>query len=129
MSHMILGHTTPMPRMIGLLGKYGFNVPKASFHGSAAYGSAHSRGEVRATWHGATEQGVAAHEPDVRAALGRVSVLHDTEPQTLVERNVARRTRLEDDRCVALACPLESELRTSRKIPPAPIHSWQARSG
>lgn len=36
LSHMILGHTTPMPRMIGLLGKYGFNVPKASLRGSAA---------------------------------------------------------------------------------------------
>ena len=39
---------------------------------------------------------LAAHEPDVRAALGRVHVLDDLESEALVERNVARRARLED---------------------------------
>ena len=42
MSHMLLGHTTPMLRMMGLLAKYRFNVPKASRIGSVEYGSAHS---------------------------------------------------------------------------------------
>jgi uncharacterized protein (TIGR03083 family) len=55
MSHMVLGHSTPMFRMIGMLGKYGFNVPKASRHGSVEWGSAHSPDEIRAAWHGVVD--------------------------------------------------------------------------
>jgi uncharacterized protein (TIGR03083 family) len=50
-SHMVLGHSTPMRSMIVLLAKSGFNVPKASRHGSVQYGSAHSPSEIRAAWH------------------------------------------------------------------------------
>lgn len=88
MSHMIVGHTTPMPRMIALIGRYGFNVPKASLHGSAAYGSAHSPDEIRAAWHGVVDghtcRGIAKrvsatesfadhliHQQDIRRPLGR----------------------------------------------------------
>jgi uncharacterized protein (TIGR03083 family) len=55
MSHMVLGHSTPMVKMVGLLGKYGFNVPKASRNGSVEYGSAHSPEEIRAAWHGVVD--------------------------------------------------------------------------
>jgi uncharacterized protein (TIGR03083 family) len=94
MSHLILGHTTPMPRMIGLLGRYGFNVPKASLHGSAAYGSAHSPDEIRAAWHGVvdgrTMRGIAKtiskregfvdhliHQQDIRRPLRRPRTISD----------------------------------------------------
>lgn len=88
MSHMVVGHTTPMLRMIGLLGKYRFNVPKASRHGSVEYGSAHSPDEIRAAWHlvvdGHVMNGIAKtiskkegfvdhliHHQDIRRPLGR----------------------------------------------------------
>lgn len=87
-SHMVLGHTTPMPRMLGMVGRYGFNVPKASLKGSAAYGSAHSADQIRAAWHGVVEgrtaKGIAKvvskpegfvdhliHHQDIRRPLGR----------------------------------------------------------
>ncbi|MGA3353851.1 MAG: maleylpyruvate isomerase N-terminal domain-containing protein [Acidimicrobiales bacterium] len=41
-SHIVLGYTTPILSMIGMLAKYGFNVPKGSTHGSVAYVSAHT---------------------------------------------------------------------------------------
>ncbi len=88
MSHMVLGHTTPMPRMIALLAKHGFNVPKASRQLSVEYGSAHSPDEIRATWHGVVDGQVAKgitrmipkkegfvdhliHHQDIRRPLGR----------------------------------------------------------
>jgi hypothetical protein len=45
---------------------------------------------------GSRQLRVAAHEPDVRAALGRVRLLDDLESEALVEGNVARRARLEN---------------------------------
>jgi uncharacterized protein (TIGR03083 family) len=51
MAHMLLGHTTPMVRMVGLLAKDAFNVPKASRKGSVQYGSAHTPAQIRAGWH------------------------------------------------------------------------------
>lgn len=88
MSHMVLGHTTPMLRMIGLLAKYRFNVPKASRNGSVEYGSAHSPEEIRAAWHGVVDghvmKGISKtiskkegfvdhmiHHQDIRRPLGR----------------------------------------------------------
>ncbi len=88
MSHMLLGHTTPMLRMMGLLAKYRFNVPKASRIGSVEYGSAHSPDEIRAAWHGVVDghvmNGIAKtiskkegfvdhtiHHQDIRRPLGR----------------------------------------------------------
>ena len=49
-SHMTLGYTTPMFSMIGMLAKYGFNVPKGSAKGSVAYGSAHTPAEILAVF-------------------------------------------------------------------------------
>jgi uncharacterized protein (TIGR03083 family) len=54
-SHMVVGHTTPMPSMIVLLAKHGFNVPKASRQGSVQFGSAHSPDEIRAAWRGVVD--------------------------------------------------------------------------
>ena len=50
-SHLVLGHVTPMPKMVGLIAKSGFNVPRASRQGSARYGSAHTPTELRDEWH------------------------------------------------------------------------------
>lgn len=55
MSHMLLGHMTPMPSMVALLARDGFNVPKASRKGSVQYGSAHSPAQIRAGWHGVVD--------------------------------------------------------------------------
>jgi len=50
MSHIVLGYTTPMLSMIAMLAKHGFNVPKGSAKGSAAYGSAHTPAEILAAF-------------------------------------------------------------------------------
>jgi uncharacterized protein (TIGR03083 family) len=50
-SHMVLGHVTPMPTMVALVARSGFNVPRASRRGSARYGSTHSAAELREKWH------------------------------------------------------------------------------
>lgn len=50
-SHLVLGHVTPMPKMVGLIARSGFNVPQASRKGSARYGSAHTPTELRDEWH------------------------------------------------------------------------------
>lgn len=49
-SHMVLGHVTPMPTMVALIARYGFSVPRASRLGSARYGSTHTATELRAAW-------------------------------------------------------------------------------
>jgi len=49
-SHMTLGYTTPVLSMIGMMAKYGFNVPRASAKGSAAYGSAHTPAQIMAVF-------------------------------------------------------------------------------
>jgi uncharacterized protein (TIGR03083 family) len=49
-SHMLLGHTTPMPTMVALIARSGFDVPRASRLGSARYGSTHSAAELRDEW-------------------------------------------------------------------------------
>jgi uncharacterized protein (TIGR03083 family) len=45
-SHMCVGYTTPMPAMFVKIARRGFNVPKASFEESIAFGSAHSPAEI-----------------------------------------------------------------------------------
>lgn len=57
-SHMIVGHTTPMLQMMRLLARYGFNVPKGSLRGSIVYGSAHSPDQLRAAWHEVADEHV-----------------------------------------------------------------------
>lgn len=87
-SHMILGHSTPMPKMLGMVARSGFDVPKASLRGSVAYGSEHSAEEIRKAWRGVvsgrTTKGIAKvisdkegfvdhliHQQDVRRPLAR----------------------------------------------------------
>jgi uncharacterized protein (TIGR03083 family) len=87
-AHMVLGHTTPMRSMVGLIARSGFNVPKASLKGSVDHGSSHSPAEIRAAWHGVvdgrTRNGIARtismkegfvdhliHHQDIRRPLGR----------------------------------------------------------
>lgn len=94
MSHMVLGHTTPMMRMMRLLAKYRFNVPKASLQGSVEYGSAHSPEEIRAAWRGVANghvmKGISKaiskkegfvdhmiHHQDIRRPLGRPRTIAD----------------------------------------------------
>jgi uncharacterized protein (TIGR03083 family) len=50
-SHMVLGHITPMPTMVGLIARSGFNIPRASRLGSVRYGSTHTASELRDEWH------------------------------------------------------------------------------
>ncbi|HXQ19679.1 MAG TPA: maleylpyruvate isomerase family mycothiol-dependent enzyme [Acidimicrobiales bacterium] len=45
-SHLCVGYTTPMPIMVGKLARRRFNVPKASFEESIAFGSTHSPSEI-----------------------------------------------------------------------------------
>ena len=50
-SHMILGHTTPMPKMLGIVGiKFRGNVPRASYEMSRRYGSEHTPREITDAW-------------------------------------------------------------------------------
>jgi uncharacterized protein (TIGR03083 family) len=49
-SHMVLGYTTPMLSMLGMMAKYGFNVPRGSAAESAAYGSAHTAPQILAVF-------------------------------------------------------------------------------
>ena len=66
-SHMVLGHTTSTPVMVGLIAKHGFNVPRASRYGSAQYGSAHSAAELRDRWRevadGRVREGITGGSP------------------------------------------------------------------
>ena len=48
--HMLVGHTTPMPTMIGLVVKYRFNIPKGSFEMSKAKVEDMTPEEIRADW-------------------------------------------------------------------------------
>lgn len=87
-SHMVVGHTTPLLSMMALLAKHGFNVPKASRNGSVNFGTGHSPAEIRAAWRrvvdGRVRRGLAKvvstkegfvdhliHHQDIRRPLGR----------------------------------------------------------
>lgn len=87
-SHMLVGHTTPMPAMVMTVARHGFNVPKASLRASVEYGSAHSPAEIRAGWHQVVDDRVMRgigkviptkeafvdhliHHQDIRRPLGR----------------------------------------------------------
>jgi uncharacterized protein (TIGR03083 family) len=49
-SHMCLGYTTPMPSMVAKIGRYGFNVDKASLRGSIDYGLSHTPAQILAVF-------------------------------------------------------------------------------
>lgn len=87
-SHMIVGHTSPLSAIVLEVAKNRFSVPKASFEESREYGSAHSAAEIRDTWAGVarnhTRKGIAklisdkegfidhlVHHQDIRRPLGR----------------------------------------------------------
>lgn len=52
LGHMGLGHTTPMPKMVGRIARYGFNVTRASCHESTKFFAECSPDEIRAFWDG-----------------------------------------------------------------------------
>ena len=56
MSHMLLGHTTPMPKMLATVARYGFNISKASADMSSRYAAEHSASELRAGWQEVVQQ-------------------------------------------------------------------------
>jgi uncharacterized protein (TIGR03083 family) len=85
--HMVLGHTTPMPRMLGLVASYRGNVPKASLEKSKDYAASVSTDELRRAWRdvadGRITKGISrviprkegfldhfVHEQDIRRPLG-----------------------------------------------------------
>ena len=87
-SHMIVGHTTPMPSMIAGIAKYRGNVAKGSFEMSRDYGSSHTAAEIRTDWSTVatehTRKGIArviptkeafvdhlVHHQDIRRPLGQ----------------------------------------------------------
>lgn len=50
LGHMSVGHTTPLPEMVVRIGKYGFNVTKASFTESQRFAAGKSPAELREFW-------------------------------------------------------------------------------
>ncbi len=87
-SHMIVGHTTPLGKILVEVAKNRGSVSKASFEASREYGSAHSAAEIRAAWTAVaaqhTREGIAkrisdlegfidhlVHHQDIRRPLGR----------------------------------------------------------
>jgi uncharacterized protein (TIGR03083 family) len=50
LGHMCVGHTTPMPEMVVRIGKYGFNVTKASFAESQRFVAGKPPDEIREFW-------------------------------------------------------------------------------
>jgi uncharacterized protein (TIGR03083 family) len=91
-SHMCVGYTTPMPRMIAKVAQRGFNVPKASLEESVGFGTDHSPDEILATFdsihRGNIRKGIAKmikpaeglvdhmiHHQDMRRPLGAPRVM------------------------------------------------------
>ncbi|HEU5301533.1 MAG TPA: maleylpyruvate isomerase family mycothiol-dependent enzyme [Acidimicrobiia bacterium] len=87
-SHMIVGHTTPLSTILLEVAKNRFSVPKASFEASREYGSAHSAAEIRDAWSAVardhTRKGISKtisekegfvdhliHHQDIRRPVGR----------------------------------------------------------
>src|SRR5690349_3037302 len=50
LGHMGLGHTTPFPSMVARVGRYGFNVTKASFRESKELFAGKSADDIRHFW-------------------------------------------------------------------------------
>ncbi len=50
LGHMGLGHTTPMPAMLARIGRYAFNVTKASFTESKTLFAGKKADEIRRFW-------------------------------------------------------------------------------
>jgi len=90
--HMLVGHTTPMPQMIAMLGRYRFNVTRGSLEQSRAYAQALTPAEIRSRWDDVvanrTKRGIArvirssegyvdhtVHHQDIRRAVDRPRVI------------------------------------------------------
>lgn len=84
LSHMVLGYTTPMLSMIGLLARYRFNVPKGSAEGSVAYGSSHAPAEILAAFD-------SIHRDHIRKGISRVIKTHEGFVDHLVHHQDIRR--------------------------------------
>jgi uncharacterized protein (TIGR03083 family) len=86
--HMLLGHTTPMPKMLAMLGRYRFNVTRASLEESRTFAHSLTPDEIRAEWDDVvankTKRGIAkvirstegyvdhtVHHQDIRRAVER----------------------------------------------------------
>jgi Mycothiol maleylpyruvate isomerase N-terminal domain len=50
LGHMGIGHTTPMPAMLARIGRYAFNVTKASFTESKTLFAGQNADEIRRFW-------------------------------------------------------------------------------
>ncbi len=91
-SHMLLGHTTPMPKMLATVARYRFNIPKASADMSAKFAAEHSGAELSAGWADVvrlqTRKGISkvipakegffdhlVHHQDMRRPLGRARTI------------------------------------------------------
>jgi uncharacterized protein (TIGR03083 family) len=98
-SHMLLGHTTAAPAMLGKIARYRGNVPKASFELSREYGSAHTPGEIRDAWAAVvrdhTRKGIAKVIPDKEAFVDHL--IHHQD----IRRPLQRARTIPADRLVA----------------------------
>ncbi|MGH9085497.1 MAG: maleylpyruvate isomerase N-terminal domain-containing protein [Acidimicrobiales bacterium] len=99
-SRMLLAHTTPLPSVLGVLAKNGFNVPKTSLTTSVAYGSSHSISEIRAERHRVVDdremKGFGKVVPTKEAFVGLPTL-----PQHRDERVTARQTSAAATCCFA----------------------------
>lgn len=90
--HMLLGHTTPMPKMISTLARYGFNVTRGSREESRKFVKDLAPAEICAAWDDVvanrTKRGISkvirpaegfvdhtVHHQDIRRPLGRTRVI------------------------------------------------------
>ncbi|MGO9584247.1 MAG: maleylpyruvate isomerase family mycothiol-dependent enzyme [Acidimicrobiales bacterium] len=49
-SHIVLGYTTSLPSLLGMLAKYHFNVPQGFTKGAVAFGGAHTPAQIIAVF-------------------------------------------------------------------------------
>ena len=98
-SHMTLGYTTPMFSMIGMLAKYGFNVPKGSAKGSVAYGSAHTPAEILAVFDTIPNEHV--HKGISRVIKPKESLLDHIVHQQDMRRPLGMPRQVPEERLVA----------------------------
>jgi len=98
-AHICLGYTTPMPVMIAKVGRYGFNVPRASKEESIAYASSKSPDELLAVFD-------TVHRDNVRKGISKVikpaeglvdHVIHHQD----IRRPLGRPRTVPEDRLVA----------------------------
>jgi uncharacterized protein (TIGR03083 family) len=64
-SHMCVGYTTPMPKMVALIARRAFNIDRASKEVSIGFGSAHSPAELLSIYD-------RIHRDNVRKGISRV---------------------------------------------------------